>query len=218
MALDGCSQPQLIRDMRERHGFDGHVRTVSTPLVARAQFFASCCDSGGDLSEFAALGCLFLYLASTTRPDLAYAAGALARFMSAPTSELVSHARHVCRYLCGTADLELTLGGLSCSSPPPLLRAWSNNDFAGSATGRSVAGIVVQLLGSSVLWRSVKLPIVVKSATAAEYVAASLASDEVVYMRSVATELGLTLSPVPLLVDSSAAVSILQSGKVDSKT
>jgi hypothetical protein len=47
------SQPLLIHDMRERLVSDGHVCTVSTPLVARAQFFASCRDSGGDLSEFA---------------------------------------------------------------------------------------------------------------------------------------------------------------------
>jgi hypothetical protein len=134
--------------------------------------------------------------------------------------ELLDRARHVCRYLCGTAELELMLGGsASLDASPPVFSAWSDCDFSGCPTiARSVAGIVLFYRGSLVLWRSVKLGTIVKSATSAEYVAASLTSDEVVFVRSILAELGHALSPTLMLVDDSAAVSLLDSGKVDGKT
>jgi hypothetical protein len=174
------SQPQLIRAMRERTGSSGAVQIVSTPLVPHVQLSGnSQRDISRALVEFPALIGLFLYLACASRPDIAFAAGALARFMSTPNPELLDHARHTCRYLCGTEELELMLGGSAAlDASPPVLSAWSDSDFAGCpTTARSVAGIAVFYRGSLVLWRSVKLGTIVKSATSAEYVAASLTSD-----------------------------------------
>jgi hypothetical protein len=71
---------------------------------------------------------------------------------------------------------------------------------------------------SPILWRSAKLGTIVNSANAAEYVAASLASDEVMFLRSLLSEFGYKLPPTPFFVDNSAAVGILKSGKVDGKT
>jgi hypothetical protein len=62
------------------------------------------------------------------------------------------------------------------------------------------------------------MPTIVKTATSGEYVAASMASDEVVFSRNLLREFGLTLPASVLHVDSSAAVNILESGKVDLTT
>jgi hypothetical protein len=78
--------------------------------------------------------------------------------------------------------------------------------------------MAVFYMGSPILWRSVKMPTIVKSATSGEYVAASMASDEVVFCRNLLREFGLTLPSTVLHVDNSAAVNILESGKVDLKT
>jgi hypothetical protein len=46
-----------------------------------------------------------------TRPDIQFAASALARFMSCPKKELMKHAVHVFRYLAGTLQLALEFIG-----------------------------------------------------------------------------------------------------------
>ncbi|PPR04536.1 hypothetical protein CVT24_013130, partial [Panaeolus cyanescens] len=51
-----------------------------------------------------------LYLACTTRPDLAYAAMALGQFNSRPTRAHLLAAKRVLRYLAGTVELSLELG------------------------------------------------------------------------------------------------------------
>ena len=211
----------------ERHGFGGtDVRAASTPLTPNVKL-------GGDptprdateaeLGSYPAIVGSLLYLACATRPDLAFAAGALARFMSAPTGELVDEAHHALRYLRGTSRLELVLGGITSgargAAAAPLLGAYSDSDFANCVdTLRSVSGAAIFVRNSPVLWRSSKLGSIVKSATAAEYVAASIASDDVVFLRNLLTEFEYDLPATPFRVDNSATVGILKSGKVDAKT
>jgi hypothetical protein len=57
---------------------------------------------GGIATFTAIIGSLF-YLAATTRPDMSCAASALSRHMGNPTTELLQHVYHVCRYLAGTS-------------------------------------------------------------------------------------------------------------------
>jgi hypothetical protein len=222
------SQPQLIESFLERHGFSNNdVRPVSTPLKPGVKLTNVTAHEGTppELASYAAMVGSMLYLAGTTRPDLSYAASALSRFMGNPTVELLDHARHVCRYLAGTAHLQLVLGynGANTQSSRikanETLAAFSDSDFAGCpVTCRCVAGMVVFFLGSAILWKSVKTPSVVKSASSGEYVAASMTSDQMVFCRGLLNEFGYELPPTRLMVDNSAAVGILQSDKVDSMT
>jgi hypothetical protein len=62
------------------------------------------------------MGCL-MYLAVTTRPDIAYYAMWLGRFSSNPSRFHMLTAKHVLRYLGGTQKLALSLG--DSSSPIP---------------------------------------------------------------------------------------------------
>jgi hypothetical protein len=67
-------------------------------------------------------------------------------------------------------------------------------------------------------WRSLKLPCVVKSVRASEYVAASLTSDEIVELQALLKEFGYQVLAATLMVDNSACRALLESGKVDGKT
>jgi hypothetical protein len=71
---------------------------------------------------------------------------------------------------------------------------------------------------SPVNWRSVKLPCVVKSLTATEFVAASLTSDEIAVLQALLKEFGYQVSATRLMVENSACRAVLEGGTVDGKT
>ena len=60
------------------------------------------------------VGCIF-HLANTTRPDFAFAAGFLSRFMSEPGCAHWKAAKHVLRYLEGTRKLGIVHGKMKSS-------------------------------------------------------------------------------------------------------
>ncbi len=62
------------------------------------------------------VGCL-LYLSITTRPDIAFTAMWLGQYASKPTRSHFLLAKHVLRYLAGSASLVLSFGSLPLLSP-----------------------------------------------------------------------------------------------------
>jgi hypothetical protein len=101
----------------------------------------------------------------------------------------------------------LELGG---SSPAPTLIGYCDSNYANNpgAEGRqSVAGYCFSLGSGMVSWSSKKQKTVTDSTCAAEYMAASEAGRELVWLRTLLCEIGFGLtSATPLLCDNSAAV------------
>jgi hypothetical protein len=80
------------------------------------------------------------YIAVVTRPDIAFAASTLARFMSCPTNQLMNCARRLLRYLNTTKDLVLRYDCLKASGSARI-RGCSNADFAEcSKTSKNTSG------------------------------------------------------------------------------
>ena len=48
-----------------------------------------------------------MYLANTTRPDIAFAVNLLARYIYAPTRRHWNVIKHILRYLKGTTDMDV---------------------------------------------------------------------------------------------------------------
>ena len=138
-----------------------------------------------------AVGAL-MYLATCTRPDIAYTVSQLGRFSSNPGKQHWAAVKHLFRYLKGTTDTKLTY------SPDPasksLFTVYTDADFGGDPdTGRSTGAYVVKMGTGAVDWSSKLQPIVTLSSTEAEYVAAVEAGKEICWMRNLLTELA-TLS------------------------
>jgi hypothetical protein len=96
------SQASLVRSMLDKFGFSD-CRSVCTPLDPGAALrkHGSPLEAKDCKAYAEMVGCL-LYVAVCTRPDIQFAASALARYMSCPTNELMRHAVHVfdtCRAL-----------------------------------------------------------------------------------------------------------------------
>ena len=149
-----------------------------------------------------------MYLAVSTRPDIAYTVGALARFMSRPTTVSMAAAKALLRYLAGTSDYRLTFSG---SSSINQLAIYTDSDYAACPdTRKSVSGYVITLNGGAVDWRSKKQSTVTLSTTEAEYVAAAAATREVLWFRQLATALDITVETYNIYGDNKSTLQLIK--------
>ncbi|KAJ9524416.1 hypothetical protein QJQ45_019406 [Haematococcus lacustris] len=137
-------------------------------------------------------------------PDIAYAVGALARHMAAPTQQHWAAAKAVLSYLKGTASQGLVFGGNDS------LQGYCDADYAKDKdTARSTTGYVFTLHGAAISWSSRLQPTVAMSTAEAEYMAASGAVKEAVWLRKLMQDLGLPGSCVNIMCDNQAALQLL---------
>src|SRR6266702_993052 len=103
------SQSQYISNLIDEHGLN-NSKPVSTPLNPGTRLSTSMCpQTDAEASEmcqypYISIVGYLIYLAVTIRPDIAYAAGVLARFNSNPGLAHWQAAKHVLCYLKGTMD------------------------------------------------------------------------------------------------------------------
>jgi len=117
----------------------------------------------------------------TTRPDIVYVAGALARFGSNPRIAHWNTVKHLLRYLQGTASYALTYSLDNTSKEP--FTAFSDTNHSGCKDHRRLTGGYIIKIGSrAVSWSSKLQGIVALSSTEAEYLAAVEAGKEVCWM------------------------------------
>lgn len=214
------SQKQYILDMLERFKLSD-CRPVSTPMEPGLQLTKKQAPETNDHKEYMknvpymnAVGAL-MYLAIGTRPDIAYSVGKLAQFNSNPGVAHWKAVKHLFRYLKGTLDLRLTYRADSSdiALPNTTFTAYSDSDYAGCLdTRRSTSGYALKMGTGAVSWSSKKQSIIALSSTEAEYVAASIAGQEVVWMRQLLQELHFNLdeaSPLIMHMDNQSAIAVV---------
>ena len=112
---------------------------------------------------------------------------------------ILHHTKHVLRYLRGTEDygLRYTSGG------GVLLHGFSNSDWAGSAQDRkSTSGFCFSMGSTMVSWSSRKQGSVALSIAEAEYISASDASREAIWLQKLLSGLfDSSLDPVVIHCD-----------------
>ena len=148
-----------------------------------------------------------LYLAVCTRPDIAHAVGALARYMSDPLHEHWELAKGILRYLRGTAAYGIKFG------PTPGLRGFCDSEYAGDVdTRRSTTGHVFIFNGGAIAWGSKLQPTVAASTAEAEYMAAGVAAKEALWIRNLLISLGIELKNAPIKIgcDNEGAIKLLK--------
>ena len=164
-------------------------RPASTPL-ASSPLPAATGNSLPDISDAdlkekyqRLVGCL-IYLAVSTRPDIAFASMWLGKFSANPTRSHFLAAKHVLRYLAGTRTFALSYG-LPHPSTPSSLGGFMHNmgcsdaDWASDVTHRrSISGFCFFFCGSLISWSAVKQRTVALSSTEAEYYALTHAFKE----------------------------------------
>lgn len=201
------SNERMIADLLQKYGMsDANGREV--PLSRGAVLKR---DEGKPLDQrqypYSALVGSLLYLAITVRPDISYSVGVLSKYMSCPTMSHWLAAKGVLRYLAGTPSVGITY---SSGSGGGDLVGWCDADFAGDLdTRKSTTGYVFTISGGAVSWSSKRQPTVATSTVEAEYMAASAAAREALWLKKLVAELGQPVAAVPICCDNQGALSLL---------
>lgn len=161
-----------------------------------------------DATEYrSVIGCLRYML--HTRPDLAYSVGVASRFMEKPTTMHLNAVKQILRYVQGSIGhgLVYTRGG-----DPELLVAYSDSDHAADTVGRrSTAGMAFYLNGCLITWGSQKQKTVALSSCEAEFMAATVAAMQALWLRSLLSELTSTQKKVvTMYVDNNSAIALMK--------
>ncbi|CAL1698123.1 unnamed protein product [Somion occarium] len=195
-------------------------RPVSTPM-AQNQKLTKLAEPEIDAQEYQrALGSL-MYAMLGTRPDIAYSVGILSQHAAKPGEEHWGALMRVYRYLRGMSDRKLVYQGAkgeSKSFPDPV--CFVDADWAADINDRrSISGYTFIMSGGAVCWSSKKQKSTALSSTEAEYMAASNATKEAIWIRTFLSELGqLTSGPTTLFIDNQSAMALAKNAAFHDRT
>jgi Reverse transcriptase (RNA-dependent DNA polymerase)/Integrase core domain len=200
------SQEAMINDIIKDFGMD-NAKTRNIPLSPAIKMSK---DEGEPLDKeqfpYGTLIGKLMFLAVSTRPDIAYSVGTLARFISQPTLTHWQAAKGVVRYLTHTKDRGITFRGSQLE-----LSGFCDADYAGDVdTRKSTSGYVFTLNGGAISWSSKRQPTVAASTTEAEYMSAAVAVKEGLWLHKLLSSLDITVATVHILCDNQSAIKLLK--------
>ncbi|XP_074351935.1 secreted RxLR effector protein 161-like [Apium graveolens] len=166
-------------------------------------------DEGGklvDSTDFKSIIGGLRYLIHT-RPDLAYSVGVIRRFMEKPTVMHLNAAKRVLRYVKGTLEFGLIYTN---DEENDVIIGYSDSDLAGNLEDRkSTDGMVFYLNKSLITWNSQKQRCVALSSCEAEFMAATAASYQAIWLRKLLAQVtGQYIPPVMLFIDNKSAINL----------
>jgi hypothetical protein len=144
-----------------------------------------------------------------TRPNLTYVVGYVSRFLERPTEEHLQAVKKILRYIAGTLQYGLRYGRRTGTTR---LVGYCDSDLAGDIdTRKSTTGTLFFLGKSLVSWQSLKQWVVAMSSCEAEYIAATTAATQAIWMARLLGELlGREPEVVEPKVDNKSALSLVR--------
>lgn len=217
------SQGAYIDTILTRFNFDD-LKPCAIPIDPSQPLSRSQCPTSlADIARMKnvpyreAVGSL-MYASMGTRPDITFATNTVAQFVDNPAWIHWEAVKKIFRYLKGTRNLELVYGG-------------SKNDMVGfvDADGasqdhrRAISGYVFVVDGGAVSWSSKKQELVTLSTAEAEYVAATHAAKEAMWLRSLVNEIFKPLdlkliAPTTLYGDNKSAIALAHGNQYHART
>ena len=146
-----------------------------------------------------------LLYAVLTRPDIAVAVNECYKYMHEPGKAMWTVAKRILRYLKHTKHYKLTLKAKELKNGQRTM-AFVDSSYADCPdTRRSRYGFIILYNGSPIAWKTRMQKCTAQSTAEAEYYAASMATQEIIWVRRLLKELDLPEEvPTPLLEDNNA--------------
>jgi len=159
-----------------------------------------------DATEYRGIVGSLRYLVHT-RPDISYSVGYVSRFMESPTAEHLAAVKRILRYIAGTIDYGCHYKKTGAELK---LLGYSDADMAGDIdTRKSTTGVLFYYGSSLVSWQSQKQKVVALSSCEAEYIAATTAACQGVWLAQLLSELrSEQCRPFILKMDSKSAIAL----------
>ncbi|SOV07411.1 uncharacterized protein UDID_18901 [Ustilago sp. UG-2017a] len=163
--------------------------------------------SAAQQKEYPVIVGKLLWVANSTRPDLSLTVGILARHMREPSQEHYQAAQWVLRYLKSTKEVGLVYRANESQEP---LVAHSDANWASDTTiqRRSTSGSVVLVYGNPVAWKSVTQKCVSLSAVEAEFIAATEATREVLFLKQLLHSIGIATGTPTVYSDNTGCIQV----------
>lgn len=206
------SQTALIDKIIDQFGQrDAHpTKTPMDPGLKlrrpdRSKFTPADLDALAKLPYRSLVGCC-LYLAQATRYDIYYVVQQLSQYLDCYSYSHWNAAVHLVRYLKGTRNLQLVLGGTN----PIQLTGFTDSDWANCLdTRRSVGGYAFTLGSGIISWTAKKQKTVASSSCEAEYTAAFECCKEAIWLRTLLACINLPeAKSTVILCDNNAAINL----------
>ena len=188
------SQTHYVEKVLSRFGYSDH-KPASTPYDASVIIKKNKRITRDQLRYSQIIGSL-MYLASATRPDIAYAVSKLSRFVANPGDDHWRALERVMRYLVGTMNY-----GIHYSGYPKVLEGYSDSNWISDADElKATSGYVFTLGGGAVSWKSCKQTILTRSTMEAELTALDTATVEAEWLRELLMDLPIVEKPIPAIL------------------
>jgi hypothetical protein len=215
----GLSQTAYIDSILRRFNFTD-LKPVSTPMDPTIRYSKTQCPE--TLEEKArmknipyreAVGAL-MYCAVATRPDISFAVALLSQFLENPGEVHWNGVKHIYKYLLGTKHLKLIFGETKNS-----ITGYTDADGATQEHRHAISGYAFLIDGGAVSWFSRKQEIVTLSTAEAEYVAATHAAKEAIWLKRLITEIfNFPDDPITLHCDNQSAIALTKDNAHHSRT
>ncbi|WVZ90383.1 hypothetical protein U9M48_036690 [Paspalum notatum var. saurae] len=210
--LIGLSQSTYIDKVLKRfnmHDYKKGFLPISPGTILSKTQCPLTTDEQKRMSEIpytSAIGSI-MYAMICTRPDVSFGLSVTSRYQSCPGEGHWIAVKNILKYLRRTKDAFLVFGG----EEELVVKGYTDAGFqTDKYDSRSQAGFAFCLNGGAVSWKSSKQDTVADFATEAEYIAASEAAKEAVWIRKFVSELGVVPSascPLDLYCDNMAAIA-----------
>jgi hypothetical protein len=183
--------------------------TPSNPTVRLCNYDVSKCMATNEKMKnvpYRAICGSLLYLSYNTRPDISFTVGQLCSYQENPGPIHWAAMKHLLKYPKGTESLGILWGG----SEDLVLSAYADADWAGDIDSRRSKWICVKTWN----WTHylVKLAAKVRSCEA-EYMAISLAAQEIMWAKQMLLEMGYDQSTTVCYEDNQGCIAFINSHK-----
>jgi hypothetical protein len=221
--LIGLSQSTYLDKILKKFNMDQSKKGFLPVLQGVRLSSAQCPTTAEDIEEMSvipyasAIGSI-MYAMLCTRPDVNLAVSLVGRYQSNPGKEHWTAVKNILKYLKRTKDMFLVYGG----DEELVVKGYVDASFdTDPDDSKSQTGYVYILNGGAVSWCSCKQSVVAGSTCEAEYIAASEAAHEAVWMKEFITDLGVipnASGPMALFCDNTGAIALAKEPRFHKKT
>jgi hypothetical protein len=211
--LLALSQSTYLDKILKKFGMEtakkGSLPVIKNKVLRKSQ----CPVTAHDKAEMAkhpyasAIGSI-MYAMLSTRPDVALALSLTSRFQSNPGKDHWIAVKNILKHLKKTKEMFLVYG--DCDEELGVTGYVDASFCTDPDDSKSQTGYIFKVNGGAVSWRSGKQPIVAQSTMESEYIAASEAANEAVWLRKFVIELGVfpnAQDPVNIYCDNTGAIA-----------